>query len=52
MTRVLVAVLIALVSACSDPALNAGIVFGPGGVSIRPVISGNVGGANVAVSLP
>ena len=37
-------------AACENPQLGIGATFGSGGVSVSPVVSGNIGGANVAVS--
>jgi hypothetical protein len=37
-------------AACSDPQAGINIGIGPGGVSVSPVISGNVGGVGVSVS--
>jgi hypothetical protein len=38
-------------SACvSDPRLGAGVSIGPGGLSISPQLSGNVGGVRVGIS--
>ncbi len=39
-----------LLTACTNPALTANLAIGPGGVSVRPALSGNVGGANVTVA--
>ncbi len=39
-----------LLCACSDPALNAGISIGAGGVTVTPSVSGKVGGATVSIS--
>jgi hypothetical protein len=37
-------------AACTDPRAGIGIGIGPNGVSVSPVISGNVGGVGVSVS--
>lgn len=39
-----------LMSACTAPRAGVGIGIGPNGVSVNPVISGNVGGVGVSVS--
>lgn len=39
-----------LLAACSGPQAGVNIGIGPGGVSVNPVISGNVGGVGVSVS--
>lgn len=44
--------LLLTLAACSDPALTAGVTFGPGGVSVRPAVSGNVGGVDVVAVAP
>ncbi len=44
-------ILAALVlTACENPRLGVGATFSGSGVSVSPTISGNVGGATVAVS--
>ncbi len=41
-----------LLTACDNgPFLGVGLGFGPGGVSVSPRVSGNVGGVNVGASL-
>lgn len=47
-----IALLIAVLgtAACENPRLGIGATFGSGGVSVTPSVSGNVGGATVAVS--
>lgn len=52
MTRLPALLLFLALAACSDPALTAGLTFGPGGVSVRPVLSGNVGGLDVVAVAP
>ena len=42
--------LLAALAACSDPSLNAGLSLGPGGLSVRPSVSADVGGLRVGVS--
>jgi hypothetical protein len=42
--------LLLLLAACTDPRAGIGIGIGPGGVTVNPVISGNVGGVGVSVS--
>lgn len=42
--------LLLLLSACTDPRLNAAVSLGPDGVSLRPSLSGRVGGVGVAIS--
>ena len=45
------AVLLCLaLAACSGPHVGAGIVIGPGGVSVVPTVSGNIGGVGVSAS--
>lgn len=39
-----------LLAACSDPYAGIGIGIGPGGVTVNPVITGNVGGVDVTLS--
>lgn len=40
-----------LLTACTDPRLGAGIGIGPGGATIRPVISGGIpGGGRISYS--
>jgi hypothetical protein len=39
-----------LATACTDPALTAGLRFDGNGVSLVPSVSGRVGGATVSVS--
>ncbi|MEM9970939.1 MAG: hypothetical protein AAF762_07545 [Pseudomonadota bacterium] len=36
--------------ACENPTLGIGATFGPGGASVSPTVSGNVGDATVTVS--
>lgn len=43
-------ILILLLTACTDPRLGAGIGIGPNGASIRPVISGAIGGGRISYS--
>lgn len=48
MTRLLP--VLALLAACSNPNAGIGVNIGAGGVSVRPVLSGTVGGVGVSVS--
>lgn len=41
-------VLLAL-AACSNPRLSTGLTIGTGGLSVSPVLSGNVGDATVSI---
>ncbi|MGL4234871.1 hypothetical protein [Tabrizicola sp.] len=43
--------LIALLTlaACTEPTLHAGIAVGTFGVSVKPALSGNVGGATIII---
>lgn len=45
-------ILVAMVglAGCSAPRLNANIGIGPGGVTVTPVATARVGGANISVS--
>lgn len=52
MTRLPALLLCLTLAACSDPALTAGVTFGPGGVSVRPAVSGNLGGVGVVAVAP
>jgi hypothetical protein len=52
MIRLPALLMLAALAACSDPALTAGVTFGPGGVSVRPALSGNVGGVDVVAVAP
>lgn len=49
MKYAILAILLAL-AACTDPALNANVSIGPGGVSVSPSVSGSVGGVGVSIS--
>ena len=42
--------LVALLAACSDPALFTGVRISSSGVDIYPAVQGRVGGATVTVS--
>jgi hypothetical protein len=48
MRPLLLAALLAL-SACTDPMLSTEMQFGTGGVSVKPTLSGQVGGTTVSV---
>jgi hypothetical protein len=51
MRKILVLMACALIAACTDrPQLGLGFNVGPGGVSVSPTVSGNVGGVNVGVA--
>jgi len=39
-----------LLTACENPRLGVGATFSGSGVSVSPTVSGNIGGATVAVS--
>ncbi len=41
---------IGVLSACENPSLGIGATISGSGVSVSPTVSGNVGGATVAVS--
>lgn len=52
MLRLAPVLMIALaVAGCSDPSLGVGISVGAGGVSVSPVVSGQVGGVATSVSI-
>ena len=42
--------LLLLLAGCTDPYAGVGIGIGPGGVTVNPVITGNVGGVDVTLS--
>lgn len=46
----LIVLMVLALAACSNPRANANIGLGPGGVSLTPSVSGNVGGLGVTVS--
>jgi hypothetical protein len=48
--RLVLALVVALVAGCSDPALNARLRLGADGLQIAPSVSGRVGGLGIAVS--
>lgn len=48
--RYLLAALVLMLAACSDPLLGANVRFGPNGVSVSPSLSGHVGNVGIAVS--
>ena len=51
MPRMIVMLRLMTLTACSDsPQLGLGFGVGPGGVTVSPNVSGNVGGVNVGVS--
>ncbi|MES2145588.1 MAG: hypothetical protein V4516_14845 [Pseudomonadota bacterium] len=43
-------VILLVLSGCTSPALTANLGIGAGGVTLRPAVSTNIGGANVTVS--
>lgn len=45
-----VLLLAVLLSACSQPRLNAAVSVGLGGVNVSPSLSGRVGGMGVSIS--
>jgi hypothetical protein len=47
--RRLIPVAILLLSACTDPMLSAEMAVGANGVSVKPTLSGQVGGTTVSV---
>jgi len=49
MRRMLALAFLAL-AACTDPELGVGVTAGTGGVTVSPVVSGNVGNATITVS--
>ena len=48
--KVLLILTVALLAACENPQLNAGISLGANGLTVRPSVSGNVGGLGVEVT--
>jgi|GEM_PF-1173170 len=50
MKKIALILAVLVIAACENPQLGIGATFGSGGVSVSPTISGNVGGASVAVS--
>jgi hypothetical protein len=48
--RIVTAILLLALAACSEPRLNANVSLGAGGVSVRPAVSGNVGGVGVTLT--
>ena len=48
--RALIVVSSLLLAGCENPQLGIGATVNSGGVSVSPVVSGNVGGLGVAVS--
>lgn len=38
-----------LLAGCTDPTLSAGMVIGPDGLEVQPVLSGTVGGTGISV---
>lgn len=48
MKALLLPALLAL-AACQNPMLSTNLVFGDGGVDVRPAISGKVGGTTVTI---
>jgi hypothetical protein len=52
MKRLSLFLLLAVLAACTDPTLNAGITLGPGGVSVRPSISTGIEGGGTITYTP
>lgn len=50
LTAALAALALAALAGCDDPRLSAAVTIDGSGVSLRPVISGTVGGVGVAVA--
>lgn len=42
--------LLASLTACTDPQFGAHLGIGPGGVSLSPSLSGRIGGARLSIS--
>jgi uncharacterized lipoprotein YajG len=38
-----------VLAACQNPMLSTNMTFGPNGVSVKPALSGKVGGATVTI---
>jgi hypothetical protein len=49
MIRYCLASALILLAACTDPMLSAEMAVGTNGVTVKPTLSGNVGGATVSV---
>lgn len=49
MIRTLAAFVLLTLSACTDPTLSTDLVLSNNGLSVKPTLSGNVGGATVSV---
>lgn len=49
MIRFLLAAALMALAACTDPTLSTELVFGTGGMSVNPTLSGELGGATVSV---
>ncbi|WP_022704668.1 hypothetical protein [Pseudorhodobacter ferrugineus] len=48
--KLVFAVMVVGLGACSAPRLNANIGIGAGGVTVTPAVTARVGGANISVS--
>jgi hypothetical protein len=49
MIRTLAAFALLTLAACTDPTLSTDLVLSNNGLSVKPTLSGNVGGATVSV---
>ena len=50
MKYLLFAATLLLISACTDPSVNAGVRISPSGVKVVPTVSGRVGNVGVSVA--